>query len=82
MESQPIQTVSIRIPADLYAALKAVAAKENISFNKLTEQALRKRSQDAEREALREAINQIADSSEEIELHLAAQSEVALGDPE
>ena len=80
MSNTTIQAVSIRIPVELYAHLKRIAVSKRISFNKLTEQALRRTVQAQRDEEIRRSFAQIAQEKPKVDFAFEAQAEVALSD--
>lgn len=78
----PVRTINVRIPEELYLAVKEIAEQRRQSFNRFTEEALSRAAREERCLKVRRAFEQLAEEKADIEFYLPAEAEVVLGEPE
>lgn len=74
------RTLNLRLTADVYEALKAVAQERGTSMNKVVEESILVTAAAARKARLRRAFAKIAEEDTDVEFAFEAQREVVLAD--
>ena len=82
MRTAPTRQITLRLPEALYHTIKRVAKQRRTSINRLAQEGLERLAQEEIAARMREAYEALSsDAEEDVEIFLAAQSEVVARDP-